>query len=75
MTERGQFDKQEYLKKWSVGAVRLAPIPSVHAATCPFDGGGSDVANDGIVLTRYASGSLARRSLRYYRYASLVCCK
>jgi hypothetical protein len=28
---------------------------ATHASTCPFDTGGSDALNDGVVLTRYAS--------------------
>ena len=36
-----------------LAALFTAPI---HAQTCPFDTGGSDAINDGVVLTRYALG-------------------
>jgi len=38
-------------------AVTAAALTSAHAASvCPFDSGGSDALNDGVVLTRYALG-------------------
>jgi hypothetical protein len=42
-----------------------------HAATCPFDGGGSDAVNDGLVLTRYALGITGAPLVASTRYASL----
>ena len=42
-----------------------------HASTCPFDGGGSDAINDGIVLTRYALGITGSPLVASTRYASL----
>lgn len=71
MTERGDSLTTGIFKKVSVGVVCLALIPSVHAATCPFDGGGSDAVNDGIVLTRYALGITGAPLVASTRYASL----
>ena len=44
---------------------------SVHAQTCPFDNGGSDAVNDGVVLTRYALGITGAPLTASTRYASL----
>ncbi len=44
---------------------------SANAATCPFDGGGSDAVNDGVVLTRYALGITGTPLVASTRYASL----
>ena len=44
---------------------------STHAATCPFDTGGSDAINDGVVLTRYALGITGAPMTASTRYASL----
>ena len=41
------------------------------AATCPFDTGGSDAINDGVVLTRYALGITGAPMTASTRYASL----
>ena len=41
------------------------------AATCPFDTGGSDALNDGVVLTRYALGITGAPLIASTRYASL----
>ena len=41
------------------------------ASTCPFDGGGSDALNDGVVLTRYALGITGAPLTASTRYASL----
>lgn len=41
------------------------------AATCPFDRGGSDAVNDGVVLTRYALGITGAPLVASTRYASL----
>ena len=41
------------------------------ASTCPFDTGGSDVLNDGVVLTRYALGITGAPMIASTRYASL----
>jgi hypothetical protein len=45
--------------------------PSLHAQTCPFDTGGSDAVNDGVVLTRYALGITGAPLTASTRYASL----
>ncbi len=44
---------------------------SLHAQTCPFDNGGSDAVNDGVVLTRYALGITGAPLTASTRYASL----
>ncbi|MEQ1594897.1 MAG: hypothetical protein ABL985_07350 [Casimicrobium sp.] len=44
---------------------------SIHAQTCPFDNGGSDAVNDGVVLTRYALGITGAPLTASTRYASL----
>jgi hypothetical protein len=44
---------------------------SIHAQTCPFDTGGSDAINDGVVLTRYALGITGAPLTASTRYASL----
>ena len=41
------------------------------ASTCPFDTGGSDAINDGVVLTRYALGITGAPLVASTRYASL----
>jgi trimeric autotransporter adhesin len=51
------------------GALSIATFAS--AATCPFDGGGSDAVNDGLVLTRYALGITDAPLVASTRYASL----
>ncbi len=50
--------------------VSLLPLPAL-AATCPFDTGGSDALNDGIVLTRYALGITGAPLVASTRHASL----
>ncbi len=40
-------------------------------ASCPFDNGGSDALNDGVVLTRYALGIAGAPMIASTRYASL----
>jgi len=52
----------------ALGAGLFAPT---HAATCPFDTGGSDAVNDGVVLTRYALGITGAPLTASTRYASL----
>ena len=48
------FQRGQCLKALALVAV-LAGLPaSANAQTCPFDNGGSDAINDGLVLTRYA---------------------
>ncbi len=42
-----------------------------HAATCPFDTGGSDALNDGVVLARYALGITGTPLIASTRYANL----
>ena len=41
------------------------------ASTCPFDTGGSDAINDGVVLTRYALGITGAPLIASTRYAIL----
>ena len=45
--------------------------PGHAAATCPFDNGGSDALNDGVVLTRYALGITGAPLVASTRYATL----
>ncbi len=54
-------------------AVALAALTlaQAHAQTCPFDTGGSDAINDGVVLTRYALGITGAPLTASTRYASL----
>ncbi len=53
-------------------AAALAALTSAHAASvCPFDTGGSDALNDGVVLTRYALGITGAPMTASTRYASL----
>ena len=50
----------------------LAWLPAASIAqTCPFDNGGSDATNDGVVLTRYALGITGAPLTASTRYASL----
>jgi hypothetical protein len=46
-------------------------LTQANAATCPFDNGGSDAVNDGVVLTRYALGITGAPLTASTRYASL----
>ena len=46
-------------------------LAQADAATCPFDTGGSDAVNDGVVLTRYALGITGAPLTASTRYASL----
>lgn len=56
----------------AVIAVTTAALTSAHAASvCPFDTGGSDALNDGVVLTRYALGITGAPITASTRYASL----
>ena len=49
----------------------LAGLPtSSSALTCPFDNGGSDATNDGVVLTGYALGIVGTRLTMSTRCAS-----
>jgi Chaperone of endosialidase len=45
---------------------------SAHSATCPFDGGGSDAINDGLVLTRFALNITGAPMLANTRYESVA---
>jgi trimeric autotransporter adhesin len=47
------------------------PAAQSFASTCPFDTGGSDALNDGVVLTRYALGIAGAPMTASTRYASL----
>ena len=55
----------------SMAAISAVTASTVRAATCPFDGGGSDAVNDGVVLTRYALGITGSPLVASTRYASL----
>ncbi len=57
----------------SIGVFTVASSLSMisFAATCPFDTGGSDALNDGVVLTRYALGLTGTPLVASTRYASL----
>jgi trimeric autotransporter adhesin len=68
----------------SSAALRFRPIAAVISAaftlgsgialaadTCPFDNGGSDALNDGVVLTRHALGITDSPLVASTRYASL----
>ena len=48
-----------------------AAVSQAQVSTCPFDGGGSDAINDGVVLTRYALGITGAPLVASTRYASL----
>ncbi len=54
-------------------SVMFTFVPSALGATsaCPFDGGGSDAVNDGVVLARYALGISGPPLTASTRYASL----
>ena len=53
-----------------VAVLAWFPVSS-SAQTCPFDNGGSDAVNDGLVLTRYALGITGAPLVASTRYASL----
>jgi trimeric autotransporter adhesin len=62
------------IRKLSLGiALTLSVVTcqTAIASTCPFDGGGSDAVNDGVVLTRYALGITGAPLVASTRYASL----
>lgn len=54
-------------------SIAFAFVPNAvgAASTCPFDGGGSDAVNDGVVLARYALGISGPPLTASTRYASL----
>jgi Chaperone of endosialidase len=52
-------------------AAATTAISTAIASTCPFDGGGSDAMNDGLVLTRYALEITGSPMIASTRYASL----
>ena len=52
-------------------AVLATSTTATAASTCPFDTGGSDAVNDGLVLTRYALGITGAPMTASTRYASL----
>ncbi len=74
------MNKLMIAKRW-IGAwvgVRVISLPLAltsgvlfAAPTCPFDNGGSDAVNDGVVLTRYALGIAGTPLTANTRYASL----
>ncbi len=51
--------------------VAFSTISTAHAVTCPFDNGGSDALNDGVVLARYALGVTGSPMIANTRYSSL----
>ena len=56
----------------TVTATAFTSAPLAWAASvCPFDTGGSDALNDGVVLTRYALGITGAPLTASTRYASL----
>jgi hypothetical protein len=55
----------------TLGAALCVTATSVAASTCPFDTGGSDAINDGVVLTRYALNIRGTPMTARTRYASL----
>ena len=67
------------LQVWSAAALSVASITvgvvarsaDAAPAVCPFDTGGSDAINDGVVLTRYALGITGSPMTASTRYASL----
>ena len=65
------FQRVQCLKALMLIAT-LAWLPaSSIAQTCPFDNGGSDAVNDGLVLARYALGITGAPLTASTRYASL----
>lgn len=68
------FRTMRHLTKALLPVLAVTPLLSpvaVHAQTCPFDTGGSDAVNDGVVLTRYALGITGAPLTASTRYASL----
>jgi hypothetical protein len=63
------------IRKLSLGiALTLSAVTwqtAIAAPTCPFDGGGSDAVNDGVVLARYALGITGSPLVASTRYARL----
>ncbi len=59
------------LTRIAAGALLLAATAATAVNTCPFDNGGSDAVNDGVVLTRYALGITGAPLVASTRYASL----
>ena len=55
----------------AASALLLAATTATALNTCPFDNGGSDAVNDGLVLTRYALGITGAPLVASTRYASL----
>ena len=55
----------------AASALLLATTTATAVNTCPFDNGGSDAVNDGVVLTRYALGITGAPLVASTRYASL----
>ena len=54
-------------------AAALSAVTSAQAvATCPFDTGGSDLANDGVVLTRFALGITGAPLIASTKFASIA---
>jgi len=58
-------------KGWAAGLAAIVLATHAAASTCPFDTGGSDALNDGVVLTRYALGITGAPLIASTRYASL----
>ena len=50
------FQRGQPLGALALVALMAVLSASASAQTCPFDNGGSDATNDGLVLARYALG-------------------
>lgn len=65
------FQRGRSLGTLALGAA-LAGLPAASIAqTCPFDNGGSDAANDGLALARYALNITGAPLTASTRYATL----
>ncbi len=56
---------------WVAAAIACLVAP-ISAATCPFDAGGSDPMNDGVVLTRFALGITGAPLIANTKFASIA---
>ena len=66
------FTASRIMRAVFAAATAMSGAMLSHAAsTCPFDTGGSDAINDGVVLTRYALGITGQPLVASTRYASL----
>ena len=65
------FQRGQPLGALALVALLAVLSASASAQTCPFNNGGSDATNDGVVLTRYALGITGAPLTASTRYASL----